>query len=132
MRKINKIIIHCTATPEGREVSVEEITKWHKARNFRTIGYHSIIHLDGQISRGRPIDEVGAHCKGQNKESIGIAYVGGMDVFGKAPKDTRTEAQKHALNMLTEFFEDKFPDITVHCHNEFAKKACPSFKIDEL
>jgi N-acetylmuramoyl-L-alanine amidase len=132
MRKIDKLIIHCTATPEGRETSVEEITKWHKARRFRTIGYHYIIHIDGEISRGRTEEEEGAHCKGYNKNSIGIAYVGGVDCYGKKPKDTRTLEQKHALRMLTESLQDKYIGATIHGHYEFSSKACPSFNIDEL
>jgi N-acetylmuramoyl-L-alanine amidase len=132
MRKIDKLIIHCTATPEGRETSVEEITKWHKARKFRTIGYHYVVHLDGRISRGRQVEEIGAHCKGQNHNSIGVCYVGGVDVYGKKPKDTRTKEQKHALKMIAEQFKDKYPEGTIHGHYEFVNKACPSFKIEEL
>lgn len=131
MRTINKIIIHCTATPEGREVSIKEITAWHKARQFRTIGYHYVIHLDGSVSRGRVENQQGAHCRGYNKYSLGVCYVGGLDK-SMNPKDTRTKAQKHALKMLIESLKDKYPQATVHCHNEFANKACPSFKIEEL
>lgn len=132
MRDINKLIIHCTATPEGRKTSIEEITKWHKARGFRTIGYHYVIHLDGSIGRGRPEDEIGAHCKGQNANSIGISYVGGLDVYGKTPKDTRTPEQKHSLKILIEALQDKYIGATIHPHNEFANKACPSFKLEDL
>jgi N-acetylmuramoyl-L-alanine amidase len=132
MRKIDKIILHCTATPEGRPVSVAEITKWHKARNFRTIGYHYVIHLDGHISRGRPEEEMGAHCKGQNKNSIGISYVGGMDTYGKKPKDTRTHEQKHAMKVLIETLQDKYPGAEIRLHNEFSNKKCPSFKKEDL
>lgn len=131
MRRIDKIIIHCSATPEGMETTVEEITKWHKARGFRTIGYHFVIHLDGSLSRGRQTEEIGAHCIGQNKNSIGICYIGGMDRLGKFPKDTRTEKQKHALNMLLETLKDKYPIATIHGHNEFAKKAYPSFDVQK-
>lgn len=97
MRKINKIIIHCSATPEGREITVEDITLWHKKRGFKTIGYHYIIYLDGSIHIGRPEEEIGAHCVGQNSNSIGICYIGGMDIENKRPKDTRTDAQKRSL-----------------------------------
>ena len=78
MRKINKIIIHCSATPEGREVSVDTIRKWHLKRRFSDIGYHYVIGLDGTIHKGRPIEKVGAHCSYENIGSIGICYVGGM------------------------------------------------------
>ena len=79
MRKIDKIIIQCTATSEGRAVTVDEIRRWHKERGFSDIGYHYVIYLDGSVHEGRPIDKVGAHCKEHNSNSIGIAYVGGLD-----------------------------------------------------
>ena len=130
MRKIDKLIIHCTATPEGRKTTLEEVTLWHRKRGFRTIGYHYLIHLNGEISRGRPVEEIGSHCKGYNKTSIGVAYVGGVDKDFK-PKDTRTHEQKHALRMIVEQFKDKYPDGTIHGHYEFSKKACPSFNVSE-
>jgi N-acetylmuramoyl-L-alanine amidase len=131
MRTIDKIILHCTATPEGRKTTLEEVTLWHRKRGFRTIGYNYLIHLNGEISRGRPENETGAHTKGYNHNSIGIAYVGGVDANFK-PKDTRTHEQKHALRMLVESLQDKYPEATLHGHYEFAAKACPSFKIEDL
>ena len=131
MRQINKIIIHCTATPEGRKTSLEEVTLWHRKKKFRTIGYHFLVHLNGEISRGRLEHEQGAHCKGYNRDSIGVAYVGGVDVNFE-PKDTRTHEQKHALKILIETLKDKYPIASIHGHYEFSKKACPSFKIEDL
>lgn len=128
MRKINEIIIHCTATPEGREVSVKEIDRWHRNRGFDGIGYHYIIHLDGSVEAGRPVDRVGAHCLGHNHNSIGVCYVGGVDKEMK-PKDTRTEAQKHAVKELVSKLCMLYPGCTIHGHNEFAKKACPCFDV---
>ena len=75
MRKIEKIIIHCSATPEGRHVTVKDITAWHKQRGFRTIGYHYVIYLNGEIHPGRKESEVGAHTIGQNQKSISICYI---------------------------------------------------------
>jgi len=128
MRKINKIIIHCSATPEGREHTVADITAWHKQRGFNTIGYHYVIYLDGSVHEGRPIEMIGAHTLGQNTNSIGICYIGGVDKDGK-PKDTRTPAQKEALIELVAELKNQFPEATVHGHNEFANKACPSFNV---
>lgn len=130
MRKINKIILHCTATPEGRDVSVAQIRHCHVHDNgWADIGYHYVVYRDGSVRPGRHIEQVGAHCKGYNANSIGIAYVGGCAADGKTPKDTRTPAQTAALHKLVDDLLKRFPDATVHCHNEFANKACPSFKI---
>ena len=131
MRKIDKIILHCTATPEGREVTVADVTAWHKERGFRAIGYHYLVYLDGTVVRGRREEEIGAHCLGQNAGSIGVCYVGGLDSRGK-PKDTRTAGQRVALRNLVEGLQRRYPHATLHGHNEFAAKACPCFKISDL
>jgi SAM-dependent methyltransferase len=78
MRKIDRIIIHCTATPQGREVTVGEVDRWHRARGFSGIGYHYLIGLDGNMRTGRSVKQAGAHCEGQNAHSIGVCYVGGL------------------------------------------------------
>jgi len=132
MRKVNKIIIHCAATPEGREVSVETIRKWHLQRGFNDIGYHYVIDLQGAIHIGRPITRQGAHCSGQNRGSIGICYVGGMSKDMNKAKDTRTQAQKDSLiNLMHELIYKYNKDMTIHGHNEYANKACPSFNVQE-
>lgn len=128
-RKITEIIIHCTATPEGRPVSVADIDRWHRARGFKKIGYHYVILLDGSTLQGRPIEEIGAHCTGHNTNSIGICYVGGLTPDGRTPKDTRTPAQTAALRSLLAQLKTRFPNATIHGHNEFAAKACPSFNV---
>jgi len=126
MRDIDKIIVHCTATPEGREVSVEEIDSWHKERGWSQIGYHWVIGLDGSIHEGRPEHISGAHCKGHNKSSIGLTYVGGCDKDMNG-KDTRTEAQKESLIYLIGFLCARFPGSKVYGHRDFSEKFCPSF-----
>lgn len=127
MRNIDKIIIHCSATPEGRQTTVDDITSWHKARGFRTIGYHYVIYLDGSIHPGRPVAEIGAHCLGQNTSSIGICYIGGMDADNKNPKDTRTKEQRCSLIYLIKSLKKKYPNARVFGHRDFANKACPCF-----
>ncbi len=124
MRDIREIIIHCADTPEGRNNTVADITAWHKARGFRTIGYHYVIYLDGSIHKGRPIEEVGAHCKegGHNRHSIGICYIGGRTADMKENKDTRTPAQKQALLRLLKELLSRFPRATIHGHREFTCK----------
>lgn len=131
MRYINKIIIHCSATPEGRDVTVADIDRWHRQRGFKGIGYHYVIYRDGSVHEGRPLEREGAHCSGYNAHSIGVCYVGGTNSQG-APKDTRTDAQRKALCELVAKLRKQFPAATVHGHYEFAAKACPSFKICDL
>lgn len=136
MRKITEIIVHCSATPEGRHVTVEEIDTWHKARKFKCVGYHYIIYLDGSIHVGRDESMQGAHCVKHNKNSIGICYIGGCEqstnTGGKlVPKDTRTDEQKSALLKLLKQLKAKYPNATIHGHNEFAAKACPCFSVKD-
>lgn len=128
MRRINKLIVHCSATPEGRDIKTETIRGWHVNDNhWSDIGYHYVIELDGSIHTGRAESVIGAHCLGQNANSIGICYVGGLTKDGKAPKDTRTDAQKRALIELLKGLKEKYPNATIHGHREFAAKACPCF-----
>ncbi|ANS03019.1 N-acetylmuramoyl-L-alanine amidase [uncultured Mediterranean phage uvDeep-CGR1-KM17-C101] len=132
MRKINKIIIHCSATPEGREHDVADIRRWHLKRGFNDIGYHYLIHIDGTIEEGRPLNKQGAHCSTENKGSIGLCYVGGMSKDMKKAKDTRTQAQKDSLiKLIHELIYKYNKDMTIHGHNEYANKACPSFNVQE-
>jgi len=132
MRTINKIIIHCSATPVGRKVSVSTIRKWHLQRGFNDIGYHYVIHLDGKISTGRNINRIGAHCAHENKGSIGICYVGGMTKDMKKPKDTRTQAQKDSLiKLMHELIYKYNKDMTIHGHNQYSNKSCPCFDVQK-
>ena len=135
MRKIRKIIIHCTATPENKEVSVDTIRKWHLDRGWRDIGYHFVIGLDGQVHEGRPIEQTGAHTKGENFDSIGIAYVGGVEAEKKngkwIAKDTRTEEQKNALEELLCYLKILYSNATIYGHRDFSTKDCPSFDARE-
>ena len=130
MRRIDKIILHCTATPEGRAVSVNEIRQWHLDRGWSDIGYHYIIDIKGNLQEGRPLRRAGAHVRGHNKGSIGIAYVGGVDSDLK-PKDTRTDCQKGRLKAFIMDLMDEYPNATLHGHNEFSSKACPSFEVQD-
>lgn len=126
-RMINEIIIHCTATPEGRECTVDEIRRWHRQRGFSDIGYHYIVHLNGDLDFGRNVDISGAHCLNHNAHSIGVVYVGGVAKDGKTPKDTRTQEQKATLASLLLDLRKLYPKATIHGHRDFANKACPSF-----
>ena len=127
MRTVDKIIIHCTATPEGRPVTIADVDKWHKERGFAGIGYHYLIGLNGEIWKGRDEWEIGAHTLGENQRSIGIAYVGGMTKDMKKAKDTRTELQKKSMLKLIKELKTKYHNAKVYGHRDFAKKDCPSF-----
>ena len=137
------LVIHCTATPEGREVSAAEIRRWHTApvsqggRGWKQVGYTDMVHLDGCVERlvdnneDAQVDpwEVTNGAKGYNSISRHIVYVGGCDKAGK-PKDTRTEAQREALKRYVEDFHARFPQVKIVGHHELNPgKACPSFDV---
>lgn len=126
-RTIKEIIVHCTATPEGKDYTVDTIRSWHKAQGWSDIGYHYVIYRDGSVHDGRNIDVAGAHCTGHNSYSIGIVYVGGYAADGKTPKDTRTEAQKKALVELLRKLRRIYPTAKIYGHRDFANKDCPCF-----
>lgn len=130
-RYISKLIVHCSATPEGKDYTTEDIKRWHLQRGFNNIGYHYVIYRDGSIHKGRSDTVAGAHVSGQNSNSIGICYIGGMDAANKKAKDTRTEEQKESLIKLLKELKQKYPYATIHSHFEFANKACPSFNAGE-
>lgn len=126
-RYIREIIVHCSATAEGRDFTVDDITRWHKQRGFTTIGYHYVVYRDGSIHNGRDINMAGAHCTDHNTGSIGICYIGGCMADGRTPKDTRTEAQKASLLKLLRQLRSLYPSARIYGHRDFANKACPSF-----
>lgn len=137
------LVIHCTATPEGREVSAAEIRRWHTApvsqggRGWKQVGYTDMVHLDGRVERladnneDAQVDpwEVTNGAAGYNSISRHIVYVGGCDKAGM-PKDTRTEAQREALKHYVEDFHARFPQVKIVGHHELNPgKACPSFDV---
>lgn len=126
-RNIKEIIVHCSATPEGKDFTVAQIKQWHLQRGFSDIGYHYVIYRDGSVHTGRPESVSGAHCTGHNTISIGVCYIGGCATNGTTPKDTRTPAQKVALVKLLKELKAKYPKATIHSHKDYANKACPSF-----
>lgn len=136
------IYVHCTATPEGRATSVDEIRAWHKTRGFVDIGYHKVVLLDGSVANGRDLDNdgdveehMGAHTYGWNKDSLAVSYVGGMDAANKRPKDTRTLEQHAALLAVVKDWMVRFniPITKVFGHYEKDPgKACPSFDMGKF
>jgi N-acetylmuramoyl-L-alanine amidase len=129
MRQINELIWHCSATPEGRHVTVKTIRKWHTDKGWSDIGYHKVVYLDGSVHDGRPMGKIGAHVKGHNTGTIGYCYIGGVAKDAKTAKDTRTPAQKSAMARLTAEAIKNLGVTKVTGHNEYANKACPSFNV---
>ena len=126
-RVIREIIVHCSATPEGKDYTIDDIRKWHKQRGFSDIGYHYVVYRDGSVHVGRDVDLIGAHCTGHNTGSIGVCYIGGCDKDGNTPKDTRTGKQIDALFDLLVQLRSIYPNARIYGHRDFANKACPSF-----
>ena len=141
MAKLQYLVIHCTATPEGREVSAADIRRWHTSpapmgRGWKQVGYTDLFHLDGQVERlvanneDANVDswEITNGATGYNGISRHIVYAGGCDSDMK-PKDTRTTAQKEALRKYVLDFHACYPTVRIVGHNQLAKKACPSFDV---
>ena len=143
MAKLKRLVLHCTATPEGREVSAADIRHWHcdpvskGGRGWKQVGYTDMIHLDGKVERlvknneDAEVDpwEVTNGAAGYNSTSRHVVYVGGVGKDGKTAKDTRTVAQKKAMEAYVKDFHRRFPSIPVVGHNQLAAKACPSFDV---
>jgi N-acetylmuramoyl-L-alanine amidase len=131
-RTITEIIVHCTATPEGKDYTVEDIRKWHTAkpphgRGWSDIGYHYVIDRKGHILPGRDVDIIGAHCEGHNAHSIGVVYIGGVSALNGKPKDTRTLAQKASLIRCLTELKSLYPQAKIYGHCNFSSKECPCF-----
>ena len=145
-RKINKIIIHCSASKEGVDIGVKEIDVLHKKRGFKEIGYHYVVRINGVIEIGRDISKVGAHTTGYNTGSIGICYIGGLDKTGKKIKDTRTLEQRNSLYQLVKKLMEMYPIKEVKGHRDYSPdtnsdgviskyewiKGCPCFEVSEF
>lgn len=143
MGKLEKLVIHCTATPEGREVTGEDIRRMHlspapQGRGWRQVGYTDLVRLDGTIERLVENNEDGVvdpwevtnGARGHNSNSRHIVYAGGCD-SSLSPKDTRTLEQKEALKSFVLEFHTNHPMVKIVGHNSLAAKACPSFDVEE-
>ena len=129
-RRIDLIVIHCSATRATQRYTVDDCRRDHRARGFADIGYHYYITQDGVVHRGRQLYQVGAHATGYNRYSIGICYEGGLDIRGQ-PADTRTTEQKETLRRLIRRLKEDYPNAKVVGHRDLpgVKKACPCFEI---
>ena len=123
MRDIDKLIVHCSATPNDCDVTVDEIREWHKARGWSDIGYHYVIYRGGIIAAGRPVRKTGAHCRGHNGNSIGVCLIG---------DDSFTDEQFKALQNLYELLKNIYDGIEVFGHRDFTdQKTCPNFEVKD-
>lgn len=142
MGKLRYLVIHCTATPEGREVSQADIRQWHtspppKGRGWKQVGYTDMIHLDGKTERLVPNNEdawvdpweVTNGAKGYNSVSRHLVYVGGLASDAKTSKDTRTAAQLKTMAAYVRSFHQRFPEVEIVGHNQLAAKDCPCFDV---
>lgn len=143
MARLKYLVLHCTATAEGREVSSDEIWAWHTnpvckgGRGWKQVGYTDLIHLDGRVERlvsnneDANVDpwEITNGAAGYNSVSRHVVYAGGVAVDGKTAKDTRTQAQKQAMEAYVKDFHKRFPKVRIIGHGEVAAKACPSFDV---
>jgi len=144
-QKLQRLVLHCTATPEGRPVSSADIRAWHTnpvsrgGRGWKQVGYTDMIHLNGRVERlvenneDDVVDpwEVTNGAKGYNSTSRHIVYVGGCTKDGVTPADTRTPEQLKAMREYVLDFHRRFPDVRIVGHNSLAAKACPSFDVPQ-
>jgi N-acetyl-anhydromuramyl-L-alanine amidase AmpD len=138
VRKVDHLIVHCSASSATANIGAKEITEWHKARGWRTIGYHYVIRRNGKLELGRPVEEVGAHVgdcgPGWNTRSVGVCLVGGVNEQGK-PTNNFTDEQFDTLEWVLLFLLKKFPGSAVMGHRDLIKltkappKDCPSFDV---
>jgi len=140
---VQRLVIHCTDTPEGREVTAADIRAWHtspppKGRGWKQVGYTDMIHLDGSLERlvsnneDSVVDpwEVTNGAEGYNSTSRHIVYVGGQSLGDKTPRDTRTAAQKDTLATYVKYFHLRNPKAQIIGHHDLNPgKACPSFDV---
>lgn len=131
LRRITTLVIHCTATRVDTDFTEKDLLRCHRERGMAMIGYHFYIRKDGYICSTRPLDRVGAHARGFNEDSIGIAYEGGLDSRGQ-PADTRTQRQKYSLRALIRVLKQEYPITKVCGHRDLSPaipKACPCFDV---
>lgn len=139
---IRYLIIHCSATTSRQDYSRARLERDHQSRGFESAGYHYYIRRDGAIYTLRQHHEVGAHCRGYNRCSLGICYEGGLDER-RRPADTRTVEQRWALEHLLLMLRTLYPQAQIVGHRDLSPdldgdgrimprewiKACPSFDV---
>ena len=127
MRRIDLIVIHCSATRCNQSFPVTALIRCHADR-FGFTGYHYYITRDGTVTQTRHEQLIGAHARGYNSHSLGVCYEGGLDKEGQ-PADTRTRNQKRSLLSLLKKLKRAHPEARILGHRDLpgVHKACPCF-----
>ena len=131
MRKINKIVVHCTATQQS--ISIQSIINyWKEVKKWKNAGYHYIVDKNGIITQLLNDEEIANGASGYNINSIHVAYIGGLCKDNKLI-DTRTLLQKYNLEKIIEHLSKKYPDAYILGHYQLpnVKKACPCFDAEK-
>lgn len=129
MRRIDYIVVHCTAT--SKKATVENIQKyWSDVLGWKNPGYHFLIEPDGNIVQLQDVEKPTNGVRGHNANSVHVSYIGGIDYKGM-PKDTRTEAQKDQMAITLHALKSTHPSAKILGHRDFpgVTKACPSFDV---
>lgn len=145
MRKIDLIVIHCSATRADKDFTEHDLDLCHRRRGFNGAGYHFYIRKDGSIKTTRAVEKIGAHAKGYNAHSIGVCYEGGLDCTGR-PANTLTGWQEHSLRVLIKVLLKDYPGSRVCGHRDLSPdrnkngeiepeewiKECPCFDVSKF
>ncbi|MGL4990781.1 MAG: N-acetylmuramoyl-L-alanine amidase [Sarcina sp.] len=113
------ILHHIAASRPGQTIPVTDVHQWHLANGWAGIGYHFYITKDGKIYRGRPENAIGAHAKGSNIDSLGIA------VEGEYQKENMPIAQRNAVEKLAGYLRGKYNVENIKGHGEVMATSCP-------
>ena len=132
MRKIDEVIVHCSATGIHQDFDVSDIDRWHRERGFNGCGYHFYIKLSGQLQVGRDIEKAGAHCKGHNSNTVGVCFEGGLMEDMKTPWSKPTDNQMVTWGRLHDYFNRNIGVVKVSGHYQYSTKTCPNFNINLL
>lgn len=111
----NTIVLHHA----GADCTIEQVHQWHLANGWAGCGYHFLVRKDGQVYRGRPIDTIGAHAYGGNKDSIGICFEGNFEI------ETMSDIQVKAGNELVNYIKSIYGDLKLKRHKEVVATLCP-------
>jgi len=138
------IVVHCSATRPGDNLTINTIREWHIARGWGNVGYHFFIRRDGTIESGRHPDDIGAHVAGHNTDSVSLCMAGGLDEQGNSfinRPDLFTTAQWESAKALINVLKRMYPYAQVLGHRDLSPdknhdgkitpdeylKTCPGF-----